>query len=302
MRWPLAIATPIVVLPGVLALVFRDGEVIGFLVGATFASYVWFVALAVQRLAGTGARLMGPIAEGWTVEELRSVERDGWVIRNSVLLQGEDVDHVVMGPTGVFAVETKWSSYRWTSRHFSLQSAAEQARRNATAIGRRLIGGQHRGAVRPVLAVWGEHDAELTSVDAVPVVHGLELAGWLRAQTSDNALEIAAAADRLDTYITRRVAHEAASQRLTRYEEVGVLGLVSDFTFTAAACLATVLVGAYAVVFLGAPGLASPLPIAGLAYLARRRKPFRAAGNGVIAGCVFLAALSAVSIAIYIVQ
>lgn len=302
LRSPLLIATPIIVLVGVAALVFRDGAVVGALVGATWASYVWGVATVVQRLAGSGPRLMGPIAEGWTADELRALHRAGWIVHNSVLLEGEDVDHVALGPAGVFAIETKWSASKWATGHFSLSSAARQARRNAAAVGRRVLGGQHGGQVRPVLVVWGERDPALTAVEDVPVVHGLELGPWLLAQTPDSTLQIAAAADRLDRYTKMRTEHEAQRQKLTRYEAVGVLGLIGDLTQAAAAALATLLVGAFAVVFAGLVGLAAPLPLGVAGIAARRVQRLRAISYGVLAGAVVLAALSILSALIYAVR
>jgi hypothetical protein len=300
LRTPLLVATPIVVLVGVGALVLQGGEVVAFLVGVTWASYLWLVALVVQRLAGSGPRLMGPVAEGWTADELRALEHSGWTVMSSILLEGEDVDHVVLGRAGAFAIETKWSSSRWTHRHLALGAAARQARRNAAAVGRRMIGGQHRDQVRPVIAVWGEHEDELTAVDGVPVVHGLDLAEWLAAQAAAPEADIAIWIDRLAEYARKRTDHEARQQQVTRYEQVGILGLVGDVSQAAAAALATVLAGAYIVVFIGVVGLGAPLPLAVAGFALRRSGPLRSIGYGVIVGAVVLALLALTFVVIHV--
>ena len=70
-----------------------------------------------------------------------------------------DVDHVAVGPTGVFAIETKWTSVPWSLPREGLSTrrrhAVDQAQRGAGKI-RLLLGS--RGvevAVMPVVVVWG---------------------------------------------------------------------------------------------------------------------------------------------------
>jgi hypothetical protein len=58
--------------------------------------------------------MMGDLGEQWTASELRKLRRRGWRLVNHVMLKNRDIDHVLVGPGGVLAVETKWSAQQWS--------------------------------------------------------------------------------------------------------------------------------------------------------------------------------------------
>ena len=289
----LASVVVVVLALGVGALVWRPGTSTGFVVGVLWASTGWAVTMLIQQLAGTGPKIMGDTAELWTSEELRVLDRQGWRTVDRFLLRGEDVDHVTVGPAGVFAIETKWSARRWTNRHYMLAAAARQARRNARGVGLRVFGGQHNNRVRPIVVVWGEADS-LVPVDGVPVLHGSQLVGWLRSQPPQAGVDAVAIAGDLERHQTVRRAHEQLTDAPSRYEEVGVTGLVLDMTSALGAGLGTMLAAGYALVVFDRVGLAVPLVsfIAGLILRHRGRREvgsaMAVAGGGIAAICVLL--------------
>jgi hypothetical protein len=68
-----------------------------------------------MRLTGTASTMMGDTAEQWTAQELRPLSKDGWRLINHFGLTSDDIDHLLIGPGGVFVLETKWSSTDWQS-------------------------------------------------------------------------------------------------------------------------------------------------------------------------------------------
>jgi len=80
----------------------------GLVVGAIGAATVSMLALWVTLVTGTAYRSMGATAEEWTASELRPLRRRRWRVANHVALGRPDIDHVLVGPGGVIAVETKW--------------------------------------------------------------------------------------------------------------------------------------------------------------------------------------------------
>jgi hypothetical protein len=58
--------------------------------------------------------MMGDLGEQWTASELRKLRRRGWHLVNHLTLRNRDIDHVLVGPGGVLAVETKWSAQQWS--------------------------------------------------------------------------------------------------------------------------------------------------------------------------------------------
>jgi hypothetical protein len=157
----------------------------GGLVGVASALWLWVV-----QVTGTAPTMMGDLGEQFTAAELRTMIRSGWFVVNHVLLQTRDVDHVLVGPGGVIAVETKWSSLRWVVDPVEdrVRDAVQTVRSHA-----RLLTLWHNlkslgvGQVHAVVVLWGAGaDAiQLTMVDGVPVVGGPAVRTWLRDLGSD---------------------------------------------------------------------------------------------------------------------
>jgi hypothetical protein len=88
------------------------------------------LVMALPAMERSRAFEMGADGERKVARRLRGLERRGFVVIHDVAKgQRGNVDHVIAGPTGVFAVETKASRYS--------KSALEQARRHATWVHRK---------------------------------------------------------------------------------------------------------------------------------------------------------------------
>ncbi len=102
---------------------------------------------------------------------------------NHLLLKHGDIDHVLVGPGGAYAFETRWSAtpWRWDGTDPRIQRAAEDARRHANTLSHwhpfKSVGAT---SVQAVVVLWGavdpnaSGDATARSSDGVPVLHGLD--------------------------------------------------------------------------------------------------------------------------------
>lgn len=172
--------------------------------------------LAVQ-LTGTAPLMMGDEGERWTAAELRRLRRHGWrVVNHAHLWKGADVDHLVVGPGGLFAVQTKWSATPWTldvsdpRLSAALVKAHEEARRLRLWAPVREAG----TPVTSVIVVWGRARPEEVEspivLDGVTVVRGVHLRRWFAAL-------VAAGTDpELSPAIRQRLWDEVVRQVTTR--------------------------------------------------------------------------------------
>lgn len=159
---------------------YETGLIHGFFIAATAATLVFGFAID-----GDGTFLIaGNLGEGSTVEDLVAAKKAGhiWGAVNNVEARGRDVDHVVLTPSGVLAVESKFrfkgASKQWLV--WAASEADEAARTARLVLQSKDIG--HRTEVRPVLVIWGGARRELPDVQVirgVDVVRGDALVAWL---------------------------------------------------------------------------------------------------------------------------
>jgi len=195
-HWRLLIlAVALVLAPFLLAVPFAaPGFERGFLVGAGLIVSGSVVAFWVVLVTGTASMMMGATAEQWTASELRPLRRGGWCLVNHFSLSEGDIDHVLLGPRGAFAIETKWSAEEWnlTKPDERIYRAVRQAQESARHL--RLwqpVKGAGVCTVRPLVVLWGTYAASLSevdsaSVDGVPVIAGLSLGRWFQGVNADN--------------------------------------------------------------------------------------------------------------------
>lgn len=132
-----------------------------------------------DQLAGTYYLVCGRDAEKWTSKELRKVCGPGWLVVDGISFAFHDVDHVVVGPGGVYAIETKCtdSSINLSSPRGRDWAArwADQAVAGARSI-RLLLRDLDVDQVYPGVLVWG---SEITGnprfIDGVPVMRRKDL-------------------------------------------------------------------------------------------------------------------------------
>ena len=173
-----------------------------FLAGAVAASTVWVVFLRLLLDSRLVAR--GPGAQERTRDLVDGVPQ--WLAVHDVPVDGGTIDHVVVTPLAVLAVETVWWGQASPAVHEErLEVAIGQAERNARTL-KHLLAGQDFGfelPVWPVVVVWGP-GAEPTRLGRVDVVAGEAAYAWIAAyQTGAIDGRLAAAAH------TALLAHQA---------------------------------------------------------------------------------------------
>jgi len=171
---------------------FVDNTGVVFTMGFSVASVAWYAATFLARHAGTTHLLLGRDGERWTAEELRRLGGD-WQVFHQLPLQYGNVDHVAIGPAGVFAFETKLRTDTWDLRRPDdwTRAAAKQALENARKV-RLLLSSVHIGvrtSVTPVLVLWGDVVGDAAEVEGVTVIRGNDLERWCGA-LKESALEI----------------------------------------------------------------------------------------------------------------
>lgn len=157
-----------------------------FMMGTATGALIAFGVMVFTVFDGEGARLTdGADAESFTAGELRKLRREGWRAVHNIPFERGDVDHVAVGPGGVFAIETKTSGASWDFlvQHAKPEHWARQARDGAFRV-RYLIKQVASTDVppTPVVASWihGQPDEANEVIDGVWHVRGHLLRQYLR--------------------------------------------------------------------------------------------------------------------------
>jgi len=132
--------------------VFVWKPVAPYVIGALLASAAWQIYTMMLETGGVASRRSGIVAEQWTADELRQLRCDDWIVVNHVMLEWRDVDHVLLGPGGFLAIETKFRS-DWGSNKQDFGAWAKTAREDAHDVGVRLQ--QWKTDVQPIVVMWG---------------------------------------------------------------------------------------------------------------------------------------------------
>ncbi len=135
-----------------------------------------------------------------TQKQLADLEKAGYRALHSRLIPDSDehIDHLVIGPAGVFAIDSEWWDKHLPIRTknarqlwlgpFSMKDRLEHARwesDQASALISRAFGGQV--SVRPVMAVYGPKIPwDVTTIRDVDVFSGKRLRTYLRRYTRQN--------------------------------------------------------------------------------------------------------------------
>jgi hypothetical protein len=195
--WPLTVVVGAIVGSSVAVMPFLPSSFgRGFFLGAGVAGSAGLIAVWTLQTTGTAATMMGDLAEQWTAGELRRLRRRGWRLVNHFSLRPWDIDHVLIGPGGVLAVETKWTTQPWilSPPEDRIRRAAAQAARNADDL-RAWTALSAAGAteIKAAVVLWGADTHGVSPVlavqrvDGVDVIVGPALHAWLR-QVPDDVL------------------------------------------------------------------------------------------------------------------
>ena len=187
---------------------FARGVVVGGgLAAVGGAMWNWIV-----QVTGTAPTMMGDLGEQWTANELRKLRRRGWAVVNHVTLRTRDIDHVLIGPGGVVAVETKWSAQPWTWSPMDprIVEAARSARGHAHDLGLwhdlKSLG---VGDVDSVVFLWGDGARGIppgAEIEGTAIVTGRTVGQW-RTQLGEGRLaasQVEAAWTAVDAQCRRR--------------------------------------------------------------------------------------------------
>lgn len=149
--------------------------------------------LVVYIGAGLHSRQLGRMGEQATAQAVLSWrrKRKGWHLVNGLSFDRHgDVDHVLIGPGGVFAIESKWtSSPCWLTETgltgFMRWDPTEQARHGARKIENLLRYGRDQLDLKvvPVVVLWGAGVPRIPGghryIDGTLVCEGRNRRGWL---------------------------------------------------------------------------------------------------------------------------
>jgi len=134
---------------------FARGMLVGIGLGVT--PLLWREFLLGRGIA---IREMGILAEEWTAAELGQLDSRRWFVLHDLPGPHGNIDHVVIGPTAIHVVETKWTSS--PDKPAFLSSAARQSEANVQVIRTHLAAqGVVDREVHSVLLVWGPDSATI---------------------------------------------------------------------------------------------------------------------------------------------
>lgn len=193
-----------------------------FLLGLVLGAFPCLVWGALTSADGSASWRIGAQAEQWTAEELEGLG-PSWRIEHNVPFPGPshvvDVDHVAVGPHGVLAMETKWTSHAVDlgARRLApeVAKAIEQARANAGRVRGLLRRVNVATDVIPVVVYWGPKvtppPISVRREDGVRLVAGRRGSEWRPLLSLD----------RLDEADIDRLASRVRDWR-AEHEEIGV--------------------------------------------------------------------------------
>jgi len=175
----------VIVLCIVEALLPSPRFIVGLITGFFVTAVVAVVGFAFL-FNGDGAFLIaGALGESHTEDELVAAKMAGniWGAVPNVEVSKRDVDHIVLTPSGVLAVQSKWRFKGADQRYLAWAVNKAQAAARQAQLVLLSKGVDYRTDVRPVLVIWGGARRELPMaqvVDGVDVVRGDYLGEWLK--------------------------------------------------------------------------------------------------------------------------
>jgi hypothetical protein len=196
-----------------------------FLAGVAASCIPWTLIVVVRDILGLASIGMGVSAEQWTSQELRRfagqerrTEAGRWFVLDHVPMSGFDIDHVLIGPGGVVALETKWSNEGWDKSWSKgrLEDARETAQANARHVKALLRAEPHRMdvPVMPLVVLWpGQRNQTSRLPDGT--VYGNRLIDFCKTLGPDpvDAKRAATAARAIASFVRKRDQFELQRKR-----------------------------------------------------------------------------------------
>lgn len=206
-HWKILSSVAIACLAITAALAYvTDGTVRGFVLGIGFTSCFWLLAAPVAMAAGTTATRMGDSAERWTAHVLAGLGSE-WTVLHDIPGPHGNVDHIAVGPSGTYVIETKWRATAQTRRE--LEALARTVARRAKDSYWELHASGVDTRVNPVLCLW----SAMTQSNAEPLV------GDTLVVSGNDLVELLTARSETTTLKThRRRVVEVITDKATSYE------------------------------------------------------------------------------------
>jgi hypothetical protein len=166
-----------VIIVGV-ALMEPDTFTRGFILGAGVVATAWMLVALVLSSDASYTWRRGAQAEQDTAGLFRRA-LPGCTLLHGISLVSGDIDHVAIGPSGVLAIETKWTGDQWErarGRSRAFIAALDQAKQSARRIQSFLQTKGYNTTVQPVLVAWGPgaptFGDSVKYIDSVLVIEG----------------------------------------------------------------------------------------------------------------------------------
>jgi hypothetical protein len=156
-------------------------------VGAMLVVPLWAVSLLAAGRPSTAKWARGADGEEWTAGALRRALGPDYAVVNDIQLGSSNIDHVVVGPAGVFVVETKWTGKKWASAEGAsrIETARKQVRGASRHVQRALEAAAIPVSPRSVVVLWGGDSRDwnekkvLSSMQGeIPAVAGTSVRLW----------------------------------------------------------------------------------------------------------------------------
>lgn len=194
-RRPLAITCGPFIAAGIVVLVV-DTQLLSWAGGAVFGVFtaLWIV-IRESPPRYVENWLAGAEGERKTAQALRRLERKGWTARHDVQRRYGNYDHIAVGPSGVYMLETKKlegvveirDGVPYLSRRHDPDATEKFTRMRSTALSAAAeikSDIEHRCGesfwVQAVIVFWSEFPEQVTEYDRCAYVHGSRLRDWLR--------------------------------------------------------------------------------------------------------------------------
>jgi hypothetical protein len=213
---------------GLILTVPMPGWEHAYFLGLLTAALIGTVGWVVYVSAGNHNQHYGMLGEEATAEAVLTPWRrlKGWRLVNGLYFDGHgDVDHILIGPKGIFAIESKWTNVPWSIRDDAIVRAIFQARRGAHKVENalRFESAIHLPVV-PIVVLWGRGspaiDRGSAMVDGVLLAEGRRKRMWVK-QLDEIQLDrsrVRLVAEKLVTDLNTRDDARIA-QRLTRQSD-----------------------------------------------------------------------------------
>jgi hypothetical protein len=141
-----------------------------------------------------------------TALALAPLSNFGWSIAHDVVVRRDCIDHLVIGPGGTFAIDTRvvTGAVRVDRDQVTTTAAGRSAfpsdlwaheSRGHAAEANKMLSNQlaQRVPVAAVVVIWGDFPQRRVDGHNVTFIHGDELAAWLRAHPARLELQLASA-------------------------------------------------------------------------------------------------------------